>query len=297
MTLSVIIPTKNRIFDLIETLKTVYKNSLKPDEIIIVDQSLEDSFEILKSVFKKGSLNIKYFYKPEINGLLEARDFGVKVSSNNILVFLDDDISLSEDFFEKLLECYMKYSVDGICAVDISEESTSILKVIARSIFWVGPFTDIRTILNKFHRYFKKPVKSDKFSAGYMSCKKEVYEDIKFDLSLKGHVFVGDIDFSYRASRKYNFVICPNLKVIHRQKVSNLYDLRQGEFKRVFARAYFFKKNIDKSLLNWLCFIWLMFGTLLGAIVRSISNWSLKPLYGFWDGVLKAIELLKEETK
>jgi|WetSurMetagenome_2_1015567.scaffolds.fasta_scaffold334601_1 glycosyltransferase involved in cell wall biosynthesis len=287
--ISVIIPTKNRIADLIITLERISLNSVYPIEIIIVDQTAASNETTLMDYFGPTTYNmlgIKYFHTPEINGIIPARDYGYHKTHGDILLFMDDDITVFPDFFKILTNAYDKYSeIDGISAVELTESKLSLIRILLRILFWRGPFSDQRTIANRFHYKFKNPLRTSYFSAGYMSVKRYVYEDIGFDQDLTGHVFAGDIDFSYRASKKYRLVLHPLLKIVHRGGLNPSYNLKEGERKRIHARFFFFKKNIEKNFINYTAFIWLIYGSFLAAAIRSLTHRSIKPIEGFFAGL------------
>ena len=281
---SVIIPTKNRHNDLIQTVATLLSCQPRPIEILIIDQTTEPIADW--GDLQDPNSEIRYYHQPKINGILPARDFGVRKSKGRFLIFLDDDVSVYQDFMAKMQKTFEQDSrIDAVCAVNTSEEDMSVLRILARALFWLGPFWDDRSIVNKYYKRMKKPRLTTKFSAGYMSCKREVYERIGFDNGLTGHVFVGDIDFSYRASREFRLVISPWVRVVHRGGQSAHYDEKEAERKRIRGRIYFYQKNVDKTLLNHLFFTWLVLGTFLGALGRSFHSKSLAPVKGFFEGL------------
>ena len=50
---SFIIPTKNRISDLIKVLKSINKQNVLPNELLIIDQSFNNNELRIKNVIKK----------------------------------------------------------------------------------------------------------------------------------------------------------------------------------------------------------------------------------------------------
>lgn len=91
MTISVIIPTRNRynyVRDLISDLKNQNDNSI---EIIIVDQSLE----------KEPIIGVKHIFD-DGTGPCRSRNIGAKEAKGEILVFLDDDARLKSNFIKEL---------------------------------------------------------------------------------------------------------------------------------------------------------------------------------------------------
>jgi len=282
---SVIIPTKNRFEDLLITLEAICKNKVLPMEVIIVDQTNENQEERLRESLrsKKCELNIKYFHEPTITWHVPACEFGASKSSGDWLLFLDDDITVSDDFFERLTVHTREGSdVDGVCAVDTSRKDCPFWKIVLQALFWRGEFTDERDIISKFHDKIDHLVRTRAFYGGFMACKRQVYLDTRFDERAYG---ISDVDFSYRASKKYKLFLDPRLKVVHRGGKIPSYDLEQKEFRRVTGKIFFFRHNVEKTLPNYLGFLWLMTGNLIGAVVRSVSNRSLKPLVGFVKGL------------
>ncbi len=113
---SLIICTYQRSESLSRLLESVKKQSLYPDEILIVDASLDvQTREMLKKVHLNG---LKFFKVDErFRGLTKQRNYGIENVSDNIeiICFLDDDIVLEKDYFKHLIETYRIYP-DAIAA-------------------------------------------------------------------------------------------------------------------------------------------------------------------------------------
>jgi len=92
---------------LLKLLQSVQKQSLYPDEILIVDGSLNNETEL---VLKDNQFDhLEYFLVEDQNrGLTKQRNFGIsKVNETaEIVCFLDDDTVLETDYFENLLHTY-----------------------------------------------------------------------------------------------------------------------------------------------------------------------------------------------
>lgn len=85
---SVIIPLYNKEDDIINTLTSVFKQTFKDYEIIIIDDGSSDS-----SVYKINEIsnkNIQVFSKQN-EGVSIARNYGVEKAKSNYIVFLDAD--------------------------------------------------------------------------------------------------------------------------------------------------------------------------------------------------------------
>lgn len=95
---------------LLQLLQSVRGQSLYPDEILIIDGSINTETEQILN--HNPFQNLKYFLVPkEHRGLTKQRNFGIsKVSQNSdIVCFLDDDTVLEKDYFEQLLNIYKVY--------------------------------------------------------------------------------------------------------------------------------------------------------------------------------------------
>lgn len=95
--ISVIIPTLNRCEFLKRALHSVLKQTLKPREIIVVDNgSTDKTFEMISSLFP----NVKYL-KQTKKGVSASRNKGILNSKSNWLAFLDSDDVWSHNKLEK----------------------------------------------------------------------------------------------------------------------------------------------------------------------------------------------------
>jgi GT2 family glycosyltransferase len=92
---------------LLNLLNSVTTQTLYPNEILIIDGSLNDE---TKEVFEINNFeNLQYFKVEDTDrGLTKQRNFGIEKvnSASEIVCFLDDDTILETDYFEKLLSTY-----------------------------------------------------------------------------------------------------------------------------------------------------------------------------------------------
>jgi|SRR5690554_1981984 len=101
--ISVIIPTYNRLKQLQEAVQSVLEQTHLPSEIIIVNDGNKDShFEELK----KLSTLIKIFQNAKPMGGNFSRNRGAKESFGEILMFLDDDDTWEENKILDQLKCF-----------------------------------------------------------------------------------------------------------------------------------------------------------------------------------------------
>lgn len=99
MKISVLITTRNRAEILRQCLKSLVRQSRKPDEIVVVDNATSDNTkEIIKSFH---SLKIKYFFEKNI-GIAFGRNKGLKEAKGDIFAFIDDDCLATKNWLKEI---------------------------------------------------------------------------------------------------------------------------------------------------------------------------------------------------
>ena len=100
--LTIIIPTRNRserLFHLIKSFEKINKTNFHW-EVLVIDNSSTDSTKyIVKKLSNSLNFKINYYYEKNI-GLHYARNSGVRESKTQYLVFLDDDMFVSNTWLQ-----------------------------------------------------------------------------------------------------------------------------------------------------------------------------------------------------
>ena len=112
MSLTVIIPVYNEEASIGACLSSLRDQTLKPGEIIIVDDgSTDQTVEIIKK------FNVILLTQNH-QGPGAARNFGVKKAKGDILVFVDADMTFAPDFVEKLTAPIRNDKTEGVFNTD-----------------------------------------------------------------------------------------------------------------------------------------------------------------------------------
>lgn len=101
MKFSIIIPVYNVEKYIIKCLKSIYEQSYKNYEVIIVNDGSPDNCEDLIKNYIKNKKNFKYF-KKENGGLSDARNYGVKYATGDYIIFVDSDDYVENKLLEKI---------------------------------------------------------------------------------------------------------------------------------------------------------------------------------------------------
>lgn len=130
MKFSLIICTYMRPQAVLQLLQSVQEQTLYPDEILIIDGSINHATD---TILKENLFpNLHYFaVSPEHRGLTKQRNYGIEKLGNamEVACFLDDDTVLEKDYFEEIIKTFEEHQdVSGVGGVAINENSWSLAK-------------------------------------------------------------------------------------------------------------------------------------------------------------------------
>lgn len=101
MKLSIIIPCKNEVGVVDALLRSLETQTHPADEVVVVDSHSTDGTAVhAKKIGKQLPLKIVKAVK---RGVAEARNIGGRESSGSVLLFLDADTQLEDDFIERFI--------------------------------------------------------------------------------------------------------------------------------------------------------------------------------------------------
>ena len=108
--ISVCIPTYNRKHFLKETLNSVFAQTYKDFEVVIVDDGSTDG---TKQMLEKGGYDVRYHWQENL-GDAAARNKLIELANGKYISFLDSDDVLYPDALEKMVEAMPKGAEDVI---------------------------------------------------------------------------------------------------------------------------------------------------------------------------------------
>ena len=108
---SVIIITRNRAQMLQDCLEHLKRQTVAPDEVIVVDSSTGEDTQVVLD----GYLEVVRLRIPDgRNNMPQARNLGIAHARGEVVAFLDDDSMAQPDWLHCLLEPYADPSVGGV---------------------------------------------------------------------------------------------------------------------------------------------------------------------------------------
>ncbi|HTU60492.1 MAG TPA: glycosyltransferase, partial [Polyangiales bacterium] len=103
LSLSVVVPTRNRPEHARECAASIIKNQSFVD-LIVVDQS--DGLETEREIATLSDPRIRYLRTPT-RGVTSARNLGIEHSRSDIVAFTDDDCRVPQDWTDKIIQVFV----------------------------------------------------------------------------------------------------------------------------------------------------------------------------------------------
>ena len=223
LTVSVVIPTYNRVEYLKKALKSLLNQSYMPNEIIVIDDgSTDGTKEFLMRISKKNKL-IRY-YSQKNGGPSKARNLGIKNAKGDIICFFDDDQIAPKDWIKEIIKSFKSGDIVGVGGPYIEEvEGENVYERYLKSIF-AGSYSR------------KLP-----YLGGNLAFYKGVLQKVGgFDEHLKTGE---DVDLSFRIYLKnYKIVFNDNMIVYHFSPCKNFFSFIKKGYYRGFYYPYLNKK-------------------------------------------------------
>ncbi|MFW6106740.1 MAG: glycosyltransferase family 2 protein [bacterium] len=120
--IAVIIPTYRRWPHLCNTMRDLNRQTIQPDEIVIVDQTPGDEIPPgqPKSLIEGSTVPINYIYQDRPR-VYEARNRAAHAASAEILLYIDDDVVIRPEFVERHLTHYSDDAVHAVVGPAVKE--------------------------------------------------------------------------------------------------------------------------------------------------------------------------------
>ncbi|GEM_PF-3096606 len=108
MKLSVIIPCFNEKDRIVDCLEVLWKQTIKPEIMIVDGGSTDGTLDIIKAYQKK--LKIKLFKETGVNRSPgNARNIGVKKTTGQIIYLMDVDSKIEPDFIKRIVKEFQRH--------------------------------------------------------------------------------------------------------------------------------------------------------------------------------------------
>ena len=169
--ISIITPTFNRSIELGLLIQSINEQTLdnKYFEMIICDDgSTDDTYDIIKKWINEVEFKLKYFKQNNL-GPGPARNYGVKKSIGELIVFIDSDCEADKDWLKIIYDSYRDNMFDAFGGPDDSKDDFSLIQKAINfsmtSFLLQEVLEDIKNMVTKFYpRSHNMGVKKDIFN-------------------------------------------------------------------------------------------------------------------------------------
>jgi GT2 family glycosyltransferase len=262
LSITVGIPTYKRPQTIKLCLDAIFKQTKKPDKIIIFDSSEDDETEKIVNSFKSNLINYIHVKKRTI--LPKARNIILENCQTDIITYIDDDAIPKEKFIESIIWSFENFKeIAGVTGPTINSDiNLSPLNEIIidnKNRTKIYPWGEIRTATKKW--ITTKPIFCNIMIGANQSYKVNILKKVGgFDENFDNPSFREETDVQIRIKKLgYKFLYHPDVFVYHIVKqAGGIEDIEEKE-KLYFYLAgknhrYFVDKHFNKFLsrLSWI---------------------------------------------
>lgn len=280
----------NRPVSLDHTLNYIVKGSDIPKQLIVIDQSQKDEYRtenlLVCEKYKKmfPSLILEY---QKIPSLTKARNLGISLSSEEIIVFMDDDVDVKKDTMSNVHSLFSDSRI--AMAGGIQEGEQDVQNSIMSYILGMASFRkrEIGHVARSCYGRFPIhccPMTESQWAMGFFFAVRRsllMKWAITFDERLLSYAYAEDLDFSYRyykhaSSEGYRCIMSSSLMVVH--NISKEYRIpnRKTTFMHILHRYYLSHKLKFTKMIE-LHNLWCNLGLFVDKLLKK------EPVRDLWD--------------
>ena len=244
-----VVATKDRPLDLRKMLQSLSDQSQHPDQVVIVDSSVEPVEGIISEF---PALNIQYIRHPRPSASAQ-RNMGIRSVDADIdlIGFLDDDIILEEGAMAAMMRFWLRAPED-VRGYAFNLKNPPARRALplknSRLVEWLGIYSKAKGIvMPSGWQTLTGTVSETTFVEWLPSTasvwRRSVFEKFRFDEYFEGYSYLEDLDFSFSVSKKYKLAVVAEAGFYHfHSPFGRINHYRFGEIE-VANRLYFVRKH------------------------------------------------------
>ncbi len=229
---SVIICTRNRPKHLQRCVASLFRQTVKPKEIIIVDDASDEKIDVtnmLSYIFSStrntasslslSNIEIKYMKNKSRFGVVKSRNLGIASARSDIIAFIDDDGYAHRNWIKNLMKHYQAKNVAGVGGPVVEVGRHVETKNEVKRLSYITRYGDIK------HNYRVKKLSEAKklrcgnvrfLMGGNMSFRRDaLLKAHGFNVQYKGNYYREETDACMRISKLGKIVFDPSVLTYH----------------------------------------------------------------------------------
>ena len=285
-----IIATRNRPEELLTTVESLVGQTILPKDLCIVDSSDETPVRTkIEELCEGVGLPLDYLH-PAPRGLTVQRNVGITRTDGDPVFFIDDDVFLDPDCHEAILEEYERWGPElgGVRATPVHPARPPLISILWRKLFGIGgwwPEASGRMRSGFWAEGVSEAAgvrKLEYMTGWFMSFRRTVVDEFRFDEALSGYGHKEDIDFTYRVSRRYALLQTPAARCDHFQTATSRLSSHQLMRMNLGNQFYLHRKNMPQDGRHVAALWW----GLLGLFVLNVGRALFKRDPGLVTGMI-----------
>lgn len=253
--ITVVIPTLDRQVFVERFLDSLNRQTLRPNEVIIVDASSE-SYEARYR--QRLDRRVALVYRRSAPGLTRQRNRGIDLAKGDLIVFFDDDIVLESDYLRSTLNAFERPENRDVAVVygritNPPINTPSVLGTIHRfgntlisTLFFLPRLGNGRFQPSGFPTMPTGRTgnqSSEYMPGGLTAYRADIIRQFRFDERLASYAYMEDDDVGYRISRQHTIIYCPNARCSHLpSNASRISPMTAGKM-LIINHHYLWRKN------------------------------------------------------
>lgn len=281
MRASIVISTYNRPGDLDACLASLLVQTAPPQEVVVVDNhpgcAARAVVEARTTAFARLGIAVRYL-PSGANSLTAARNLGVRASSGNIVLFLDDDVVLDRAYVQEVLAVYeARPEALGVQGY-IAEPNRGARDLLHRLFFWYHLEPNRCRVLPSVSATYpaglNRVIPCQWLSGANHSYRRAVFVDFQYDERLVKYSDGEDLEFSYRVHRRHpgSLFITPFARLVHKTSRDGRAASRELTYMREVYGAYLFFKLFEPTWTNRLIYVWSRVGRFVLTLARVAAK-------------------------
>lgn len=293
MPFSVLIPTFNRPTDLLACLRSIALQSERPNECLIVDDGELSQADLALFERELGSIELKYYKKShdrEPRGQSASKNIGLRLSSNDIVLILDDDVVLEQEFCASIMAVWIESDhprLMGIGGMITNARRRSWVEKLYNAVFLLtSPHAwDVTSVgFQVWDEGIRERQKCYYIHGGLCSIHRGRAAAFPFRTLKEGRSALEEVDFCLRAKLAgYHFFMEPRAKALHHTSPLSRESVFRFGVKESVNRREIYLDNAPRSLAHGMWYWWSSIGWVLRQLLIGNFRKGAGLLVGlFW---------------
>jgi glycosyltransferase involved in cell wall biosynthesis len=291
--LAYVVPTKDRREDLRKLLITIARQTLQPDQVVVVDAS-DPPIRDLVDEFPELAITYVREFPPS---LARQRNAGMAAIADSITVagYIDDDIELADNATERMAAFWASAEpeVGGAAFTIVNQPQPHVLFGILSRFFLLNSSRVGAVLPSGFGAAIfpqESNVRTEWLYGGATMWKREVIAKFSYDEWYLGHGYLEDLDYSYRVSRQYELWLVADAKLWHWPRPIRIERNVDMGRQQIVNRLYFVRKM---GRFNPVLVTYSLFGLAIRNLLEPIKERNRAGLLQLWGNLLGLRDIAK----